>query len=386
MDWKTRLLHQEIDIPQGFRSLVTPTFRGSTTVFPDSAGVREGTRPERDGWTYGLYGTPTTAELSARLCALEGGAGTILASSGQAAIVLVNVALLRQGDHVLLPESAYGPSQKFACEVLPRWGIEVGFYDPLSPGAVAAAIQANTRLIWCESPGSITMEVQDVPAIARLAHAHGALVAVDNTWAAGVLFDALAAGADVTIQALTKYVGGHSDLLLGSATAKEEAVLNRLASARGLMGMSISPDDASLALRGLRTMAIRLEAQERAAREVATWLAARPEVERLLHPAFANCPGHDLWLRDFTGASGLFSFVFREGASFEATRSFVDRLRLFKQGYSWGGVESLALNYDLRRVRGARSAYGWRLVRLNIGLEHPADLIADLEQAMSAVR
>ena len=363
----------------------SPTYRGSTVVFPDAASVREGTRPERDGWTYGLYGTPTTAELAGRICDLEGGAGTVLVPSGQAAIALVNLALLKSGDHVLLPHSAYGPSQRLARELLPGMGVQVGFYDPMVGEGIAQAMQEKTRLVWCESPGSITMEVQDVPAIAKVAHARGAFVAVDNTWAAGVLFDALRHGADVTIQALTKYVGGHSDLLLGSATAKYDAVVNRLAWARGALGIGVSPDECSLALRGLRTMAVRLDAHERGAMEAAAFLAGREEVERVLHPGSESCPGHEMWARDFTGTSGLFSFVFREGVSFEATRAFVDGLKLFKQGYSWGGVESLALNYDLRGVDGARSGYGYRLVRLHVGLEEPADLIADLAQSMDAM-
>jgi len=380
------LLHSGVKAPGGFESLATPVYRGSTVVFPDAASVREGYRPERDGWTYGLYGTPTTAELAARVCSLEGGAGTVLVPSGQAAIALVNLALLKAGDRVLLPESAYGPSQRLAREWLPGLGVEVSFYDPLAGERIAEGMRANTRLVWCESPGSITMEVQDVPAIARAAHAVGALVAVDNTWAAGVLFDALAHGADVTMQALTKYVGGHSDVLLGSVTAKVDAVVDRLARTRGMLGIGVSPDDCSLALRGMLTMAVRMEAHERAALAVARWLEGRPEVERVLHPAMATCPGHELWMRDFTGSCGLFSFVFREGVSFAATRAFVDGLKLFKQGYSWGGVESLALNYDLRGAEGARSAHGFRVVRLHVGLEVVGDLIADVEQAFMAIR
>lgn len=385
-EWKTRLLHPEVRVPGGFESLATPVYRGSTVVFPDASSVREGRRPERDGWTYGLYGTPTTAELAGRICEMEGGAGTVLTPSGMAAIALVNLALLKAGDHVLLPESVYGPSQRLARGMLPGLGIEAEFYDPLMGEGIGTLLRENTRLVWCESPGSITMEVQDVPGIARAAHARGVLVAVDNTWSAGVLFDALKHGADVTMQALTKYVAGHSDLLLGSVTAKAEAVLERLAWARWQLGIGVSPDDCSLALRGLLTMAVRIEAHESGAMEVAEWMSGRAEVERVLHPAFASCPGNEFWVRDFEGSSGLFSFVFREGIGYDATRAFVDALQLFKQGYSWGGVESLALNYDLREVEGDRSAYGYRVVRLHVGLEDPEDLIADLEQAMAAVR
>lgn len=383
--WHRQLLHPEVSVPGGFESLVPPVHRGSTLVFPDAASVREGCRPERDGWTYGLYGTPTTVELAGRICAIEGGVGTVLVPSGQSAIALVSLALLKSGDHVLLPESAYGPNQRLAREFLPGMGVEVGFYDPLMGAGIEHLLRANTRLVWCESPGSITMEVQDVPAIAGAAHAAGALVAVDNTWAAGVLFDALAHGADITLQALTKYVGGHSDLLLGSVTAKDVAVLDRLASTRCLLGIGVSPDDCSLALRGLLTMAVRLDAHERNALSLAKWLGERPEVERVLHPALATCPGHDIWARDFTGASGLFSFVFREGVSYEATRAFADALKLFRQGYSWGGVESLVLNYDLRGVLGQRSRYGYRIVRLHVGLDNPQDLIADVKQSLDGM-
>ena len=364
----------------GFRSLVTPVYRGATVVFPDAASVREGTRAAKHGYTYGMVGTPTTEALARRVCAMEGGAGTVLTPSGQAAIALVNLALLKAGDHVLLPQSAYGPNQRMAREMLRGLGVETECYDPLVGEGIAALLRPNTTLVWVESPGSITMEVQDVPAIVRAVHARGAKVAMDNTWASGVMFPALEHGVDVSIQALTKYVAGHSDLLLGSATAREEAVLERLGWARGVLGMAVSPDDCSLALRGLGTMAVRLRAVEAAGLAVAQWLGGRAEVERVLHPALEGCPGHALWQRDFSGSCGLFSFVFREGTTFAATRSFVDSLTMFRQGFSWGGVESLALNYDLTRSEGDRAGYGWRVVRLHVGLEPVGDLVGCLEQ------
>lgn len=367
----------------GFRSLVTPVYRGATVVFPDAASVREGTLPARHGYTYGLQGTPTTEALARRICAMEAGCGTVLTPSGQAAIALVNLALLRAGDHVLLPESAYGPAQKLGREMLRGLGVETECYDPLIGDRIAARMRPATRLVWVESPGSITMEVQDIPAITRVAHQHGAKVAMDNTWASGVMFPALEHGVDVSIQALTKYVAGHSDLLLGSVTAREDEVLERVAWARGVLGMAVSPDDCSLALRGLGTMAVRLRAVEAAGLEVARWLAGRPEVERVLHPALESCPGHEIWGRDFSGSCGLFSFVFREGISFEATRRFVDSLTIFRQGYSWGGVESLALNYDLRGAEGARAGYGWRVVRLHIGLEPVDELVRCLDRGFA---
>ena len=369
----------------GFRSLVTPVYRGATVVFPDAASVREGTLPAKHGYTYGLQGTPTTEALARRVCAMEGGCGTVLTPSGQAAIALVNLALLRAGDHVLLPESAYGPAQKLGREMLRGLGVETECYPPEIGEGIGALMRATTRLVWVESPGSITMEVQDVPAIVRVAHQHGAKVAMDNTWSSGVMFPALEHGVDVSIQALTKYVGGHSDLLLGSVTAREEDLLERLGWARGVLGMAVSPDVCSLALRGLETMAVRLRAVEASGMEVARWLAEQAEVERVLHPALAGSPGHDLWQRDFSGSCGLFSFVFREGISFAATRRFVDGLTMFRQGYSWGGVESLALNYDLSRSEGERAGYGWRVVRLHVGLEPVADLLESLRNSFRSL-
>ena len=383
MDWKTRLLHADEDGPGDWAALPVPVYRGSTVLFKDGAAVREGPRPERDGYTYGLHGTPTTVALARRICALEGGRETVLVPSGQAAIALVNLAVLAAGDHVLLPQNVYGPSRRLASSLLPRFGVLVEFYEPMAVEDLRAKLRpGRTKLVWCESPGSITMEVPDMPAMAEAARAAGALVAIDNTWAAGVLFDALAHGADITLQALTKYVGGHSDLVLGSVTAVDEAVVERLATTRAMLGIAVSPDDCSLALRGLGTMAVRLAAVEQSALQIARWLAGRPELERVLHPALGSCPGHEFWARDFSGSSGLFSFVLRPGPSLEQVRATVDALRLFGQGYSWGGVESLALGYDLRLSEGRGAGYDWRLIRLQIGLEDVGDLVADLEQAL----
>ena len=228
--WKTKLIHSDVRVPPGFHSLAPPVYRGSTTLFPDAAAVTDKWDQYDAGYTYGLYGTPTTLELAGRICELEQGYRTIITAGGQGAISLINLALLRAGDHVLVPESIYGPNRKFANDVLRRFGVEVSYYAPDIAGGIADRIQPNTRLIWCESPGSITMEVQDVPAIAKAAHAAGALVAIDNTWSAGVYFEAFAHGADVTLQALTKYVGGHSDLLLGSVTTKDKSIYQPLGS------------------------------------------------------------------------------------------------------------------------------------------------------------
>jgi cystathionine beta-lyase len=380
--WKTKLIHSDVKTPEDFRSLNTPVYRASTTLFPDAAAVTDAWDQYEAGYTYGLYGTPTTLELASRICELEGGYRTVITPGGQSAISLINLALLRTGEHVLLPESVYGPNRKLGNDVLRRFGVEVSYYEPTIGAQIAAVMQPNTRVIWCESPGSITMEVQDVPAIAEAAHAAGALVVMDNTWSAGVYFDALAHGVDVTMQALTKYVGGHSDLLLGSATARQKEVYQRLGATQQLIGCAASPDDCSLALRGMKTLAVRLEKVEQSALTIARWLAERPEIEHVLHPALPSCPGHELWKRDFLGATGVFSLVFREDFSKERVHRFVNSLELFKIGYSWGGVTSLALAYDFGRFK-KRASYGHRIVRLNIGLETPEDLMADLEAALT---
>jgi cysteine-S-conjugate beta-lyase len=391
-DWKTKLIHSDATIPQGFRSLAAPVYRASTVLFPNAAAVDDNWNQYEAGYTYGLYGTPTVLELAARVCELEGGSRTLLAPGGQAAISLINLSFLKAGDHVLLPESVYTPNRKFAVGVLRRFGVEVSFYPAVFPAREAGIethLRKNTRIVWCESPGSITMEVQDVPAIATAARRAGALVVLDNTWSAGVYFDAFAHGVDVTMQALTKYVGGHSDLLLGSITVREssteQALYERLGATHQAVGCAVSPDDASLALRGMKTLAVRLKAVGEAALNLAHWLAERPEIELVLHPALPGCPGHEFWKRDFTGATGLFSIVFRKEFSKQQVLAFVDRLELFKIGYSWAGVTSLAVAYDFHATPG-RPDYSHRIVRLNIGLEDVEDLKADLIHSLERMK
>lgn len=382
--WSTKLIHSDAKVPEGFRSLSTPVHRGSTVLFSNAAAVRDEWDQYEFGYSYGLYGTPTVLELAERICELEHGYRTLLTPGGQCAISFINFALLKAGDHILVPHSIYAPNRLFANEVLQRFGVEVTFYDPnLGPG-IEALLRPNTRLIWAESPGSVTLEVQDIPAICRVAHRAGAMVVLDNTWSAGILFDAFEHGVDVTMQALTKYVGGHSDLLLGSVTARDKQVFDRLGAAQQLIGTAVSPDDASLALRGLKTLAVRLRAIGAAALDLAQWLAERPEIERILHPALASCPGHELWKRDFTGSSGVFSIVFRKEFSKKQVLSFVDALELFEIGYSWAGVTSLAVAYDFHGNNN-RPDYGHRIVRLNIGLEDTEDLREDLSHALEVL-
>jgi cystathionine beta-lyase len=384
-DWTTKLIHSDARVPEGFRSLATPTYRGSTTLFSDAGHVTDDWNQYEVGYTYGLYGTPTTLELAGKICELEGGYRTLITPGGQCAISTVNFAFLRAGDHILVPESVYGPYRKLTRFVLQRFGVETTFYPPTIGREIESLFKPNTRMVWCESPGSITMEVQDVPAIAEVAHARGALVVMDNTWAAGVLFDALAHGVDISVQAVTKYIGGHSDLLLGAITVKDEAAWRTLGAHQQVLGASASPDDCSLALRGMKTMAVRLKAIESSALQIAQWLSQRPEVELVLHPALPSCPGHEFWKRDFLGSSGLFSLVFKHGVTKQQVLDFVNALELFEIGYSWGGVASLATAYDFTGFKG-RPDYGYRIVRLHIGLEATSDLIADLEQTLEKLR
>jgi cystathionine beta-lyase len=382
--WQTKLIHSEVSAPSGYQSLVTPVYRGSTTLFTHAADADDDWRQDRVGYTYGLYGTPTALELAARVAELEHGLHTFLTPGGQGAIALIYFAHVNAGDHVLVPDSAYGPNRGFARKILARLGVTVEFYAPTIGADIESLVRPTTRLVWCESPGSVTMEVQDVPAIVEVAHRHGIVVALDNTYSAGVYFDAFAHGVDVTMQALTKYIGGHSDLLLGSVTVRDEAAYERVGSVLQFLGMGVSPDDCSLALRGLQTLAVRLDALEKSTLTVARWLADRPEIERVLHPALPSCPGHDLWRRDFTGSTSVFSIVFRERYSKEQILRFVDELALFEIGYSWGGVTSLAVPH-FAPPRNRPVVRPDSLVRLNIGLERTEDLLADLDRALATL-
>ena len=378
------MVQPALHVPAGFVSLVPPTYRGSTTVFSDTKAMTDTWDPTVAPYSYGFYGTPTTLELAARMAELEGGNRSLITPGGQAAVALVYLAFLCPGDHVLIPQSVYGPSRDFADAVLTRFGIAVDYYAPTAGAEIEGQLADNTRLIWCESPGSLTMDVQDVSVIAEIAHRRNIVVALDNTWAAGVFFRPFDHGVDVSIQALTKYVGGHSDLLLGAITTNDPGMYRTLGQLQFHLGYGVSPDDCSLALRGLQTLAVRLSAIEKSALVIARWLSDRPEIERVLHPALPSCPGHEVWQRDFTGSSGVFSIVLGAIYSEADVFAFVDRLRLFKIGYSWGGVTSLAIP---GRSQTARSDWpcGDTLVRLNVGLESTTDLIADLDQALSAL-
>ncbi len=381
--WQTKLIHSETTIPEGYKSLATPVYRGSTTVFPRANALTDSWKQHEKGYTYGLYGTPTTMELAARISELEGGYRTFIAPGGQSALALINLAFLDAGDRVLIPDSVYSPHRQLGDDLLRRMGVECVYYEPTIGADIAALLTDRTRLVWCESPGSITMEVQDVPAIADAAHRVGAKVALDNTYSAGVYFDAFAHGVDIATQALTKFVGGHSDILLGSVTVRDAADYDRIGRTMQVLGMSVSPDECSLALRGMQTLAVRLEWLQRSTLEVARWLAERSEIVRVLHPALPSCPGHELWRRDFTGSTSVFSVEFAPSYRRSRVHAFVDALQLFEIGWSWGGVTSLAVPVNPPRTVASRRE--GVLVRFNIGLETPADLVQDLEQALAQV-
>lgn len=381
MDWRTKLLNPTPQARQDYRSLATPVYRGSTVVFDDQAAVTDDWRQAKNGYSYGLYGTPTALELASRIAGLEGATETFIVPGGQAAIALIYLSYCQAGSHALVPHSAYGPNKAMAEGMMRGLNIQVEPYDPLVGADVGDLIRANTRLIWCESPGSVTMEVQDVPAIVQAAHAKGVAVALDNTYAAGVMFDAFEHGVDVSMQALTKYVGGHSDLLLGSVSARDDLAYYKLGPIYQQLGLAVSPDDCSLALRGLQTLAIRLDALETSTLKVALWLADNPIVDKVLHPALPSCPGHDIWVRDFTGSTSVFSFTFKNHFTAGQVVNFVNMLKIFKIGMSWGGVNSLAVVYPA--LERPNQDFGGRIVRLNIGLEVTSDLIDDLDQAFN---
>jgi len=363
-----------------------PVWRASTILFDNVAHLRSAGHDMHQRLFYGRKGTPTAWALADALTALEpGAAGTMLYPSGVAAIAGALLALLKPGDQLLMVDSAYDPTRSMCDGLLADFGIETVFYDPLIGAGIDALITDRTAAIFLESPGSLTFEVQDVPAIVAVAKARDIPTLIDNSWATPLFFPALAMGVDIAILACTKYIVGHSDVMMGSVTANARWWPKVRGRAWGL-GQVVSPDDAALTLRSLRTLAVRLDRHQASARIVADWLAARPEVARVLHPALPDCPGHAAWARDFRGSSGLFSFVLAGGGEAERA-AFIDALRLFGIGYSWGGFESLALPVDPARYRTARP---WQaegpVVRLHIGLEEPADLIADLESGLAVWR
>jgi cystathionine beta-lyase len=357
----------------------TPVYRASTILYPTLAKLEAGDAP----YVYGRRGTPSSKSLEDAVTALEGGARTVICSSGANAIALAILSVCNAGDHFLMTDACYGPTRIFCDKTLKRFGVETTFYDPLIGGAITELFRPNTAAVFCESPGSLTFEVQDVPAIAAVAYARGASVLLDNTWGTPIYFRAFAHGADLSIQAATKYVGGHADVMIGTVCANESHEA-RLRQTYDDLGLYASGDDCFLALRGLRTMPLRLERHRATALSLARWLAARPEVARVLHPALETDPGHAVWKRDFTGSSGLFGIALKP-VSHAKFAAFMDSLKLFGMGFSWGGYESLIVPAQIKRTAKPFHAEG-PLIRIHAGLEDPGDLIADLEQGFEQMQ
>jgi cystathionine beta-lyase len=384
----TQLIHHRYQPPAGFMAPQPGVYKASTVIFPNVAALHARNWKEKTGYTYGLHGTPTTFLLEERVAALEGGTYTLLVPSGLAAITLVDMALLKGGDEVLIPDNAYGPGKELARQELSRWGITHRFYDPADPAALAAMITPATKLLWLEAAGSITMEFPDLRALVRVARDRGVLTALDNTWGAGLAFNAFdlgkGLGVDISAHALTKFPSGGGDVLMGSVTTRDHDLHLQLKATHMRMGWGVGLNDVEAVLRALPSLPLRYAAQDAAARTLAQWWLQQPQVSRVLHPALSGSPGHAHWQDLCTQAAGLFSVVFDAQHAPAKVHAFVDALKLFKIGYSWAGPVSLAVPYDLSVVRPG-SAWRGTLVRFSLGLEDVADLQADLEQALQSV-
>jgi cystathionine beta-lyase len=386
LDPATLQIHHPYSPPTGFASVQPGVFKASTVIFANTAALRARNWKEKTGYTYGLHGTPTTFTLEERIATLEGGTQTLLLPSGLAAIALVNLALLRSGDEVLIPDNAYGPSKELARNELAGWGITHRLYDPMDAAALGAMIGPQTKLVWLEAPGSVTMEFPDLAGLVRAARANGVTTAIDNTWGAGIAFNAFSLpggeAVDIAMQALTKFPSGGGDVLMGSVTTRDEALHLKLKFAHMRLGWGVGANDAETVLRALPTLAVRYAAQDRAARTLAECLAQRSEIAHVLHPALPGSPGFAHWQATCHAAAGLFSVVFDARYASEEVDAFVDALKLFRIGYSWSGPVSLVVPYHVQGMRSLPSAYTGVLVRFSIGLEAVEDLLADLQQAL----
>lgn len=363
-----------------------PAYRASTILFPNLAAFEAGERGEYPHPTYGRNGTPSTVALEEVIAELEDADHAIVLASGLSAIVVSLMAFLKNGDHILMTDSVYGPARRFCDQQLKQLGVETTYYDPLIGAGIASLIKPNTKVVYVESPGSLTFEVQDIPAIAKAAHAKNCVVISDSTWATPLYQNPFALGVDVVIHSATKYIAGHSDLVMGTIACNAAHYKPLLQTYRNI-GACPSADNCFLALRGLRSMGARLKQQSQNGLAVAQWLKKRAEVEEVLYPALPGSPGHELWKRDFSGAPSLFSIVLRDALSHKQLAAFIDGLELFGLGYSWGGFESLIIPFDPRKLHTASTwKYTGQCLRLHIGLEHPADIIADLEKAFERLR
>ena len=390
-DISTQQIHHPYQPPPGFASIPPAIFRASTVIFPTVAALRQRDWQHKTGYTYGLHGTPTTFLLEERIATLEGGQYCTLVPSGLAAVVLVGMALLKSGDELLIPDNAYGPNKAFANGELAAWGITHRFYDPMNPADLAAKLSAKTRLVWLEAPGSITLEFPDLPALVAVvklhenAHPLGIVTALDNTWGAGIAFNAFDLGADISAHALTKYPSGGADVLMGSVVTQNAALHQLVHMCHMRTGYGVAGNDAELILRGLNSIALRYAAQDAATRELAAWMQTQPQIEKVFHPALPGSPGHAVWARDCTAAACLFSVAFKPEISQEQVDQFCDGLKLFKLGYSWAGPMSLVVPYDIAAVRTLSWAHKGGFVRFSVGLEAVTDLRADLAQALNCL-
>ncbi len=387
----TQLIHHPYRAPAGFDAVAPGVHKASTVIFPSVHALRTQEWVDKSGYTYGLHGTPTTFTLEERIATIEGGLHCVLAPSGLSAVSLVDMAFLRQGDELLIPDNAYGPNKSFASGELAAWGISHRFYDAQNPQDLADKMGPSTRLVWLEAPGSITLEYPDLPAlVAEVRKANGLrtdgsraiVTALDNTWGAGIAFDAFEMGVDVSMQALTKYPSGGADVLMGSVVTRDERLHRQLLMTHMRLGLGVSGNDTELVLRGLHSMALRYQAQDASTRALANWMQSQKGVIQVLHPALEGSPGHEAWARDAKAAACLFSVVFDERFDQARIDAFCDSLRLFKLGWSWAGPISLCAPYDVASMRKAPWPHKGGLVRFAVGLEAVADLQADLAQAL----
>ena len=390
-DLTTQLIHHPYQPPAGFAAVTVAVHRASTVIFPNVAALRQRDWKHKKGYTYGLNGTPTTFVLEERIASLEGGRYCSLVPSGLAALSLTNMALLRAGDELLIPDNAYGPNKTLAEHEMQAWGISHRYYDPMDPEDLRQKLSVKTRLVWLEAPGSITLEFPDIKALTAVLRAHpdrhplGLVSVLDNTWGAGLAFNAFDLGVDISVQALTKYPSGGADVLMGSVVTRDEALHHQLHFCQMRMGFGVSGNDAEAVLRGLPSMALRYQAQDAATRALAGWMQGQAAVAEVRHPALAGSPGHAAWLRDCSGAACLFSAIFKPEISQSQVDLFCDSLQLFKLGYSWAGPMSLCAPYDVPSIRSVPWPHRGGLVRFSVGLESVADLQADLSQALAKI-
>jgi cystathionine beta-lyase len=378
----TRLIRMGSDPKSQKGAVNPPVYRASTVVFPTVRAMKNAEKIKFDTTYYGVHGTPTTFALERAMAEIEDGYRAISVSSGLAAITTALLTYLQAGDHLLMVDSVYGPTRTFCNTALKRFGIKTTYYDPLIGDGIKALIKPETKVIYTESPGSYTFEIQDIPTIVGIAHSNSIKVMIDNTWSAGYFFKPFDYNVDISIQATTKYQAGHADVILGHIIARTEDDWLRLKRFTGTLGQAVAPDACYLALRGIRTLAVRLEEHQRNTLEIAHWLSKRPEVAVILHPAFSSCPGHEIWERDFTGSSGLFSIILKNFST-ERVNAMLDNMDYFSLGYSWGGFESLIVPCDPSKIR---SVAEWiapgPLLRIHVGQEDTEDLISDLERGL----